>query len=1094
MEPDHSNFRTVVAGAGARLKWSGLLFGVYWWLATCLGLWLALFIFDNLVNLPAGLRLPLAIGGAIFSAVAFVRKVCFPATSKQTLERTAIMLEKRYDIPDNLIINAIQFQEQPLRPEEQSFARQTITHSTHLVGRIRFAELWDWHRLGRWGGAALGIIVLWTIYILLFPRQFSHIGARFLKPLGDNPPVGNLALKLIPDTDVTIAEGENLEVSLDIQAPRHAAVEKSPLMVWQEKSDFVQPVAATGGEHAAMSARPGNTRAYLHTFANVQLPFAFRVFAGDSYTRSVAVKVRPLPRIKESWFRLTPPAYTGQHEETNPGPPASVAGLPGAQLEILVAVEPPVKELFWIEGGKPIAAKSDGKRWQVSTVISNAGAYQITVVCEAKTKAMVIAQGEIRRLTDNSPEIDFVTEDRNRLVQYGNTIKLELAARDDFGIQNIMIVSRPTDQEQTNHLLKKWTYLGPPGNPGPLKETYLLEIDPRSFSAGASYYLEAVAADFNPAGVPGKSRPILLRVKSPEELAVADEDPLAEAFASLKKTIASQEKANHLTANLKTYLEEAWQKKSVPEHQRAMTTQQQQAKDLGLQTLAVFDSKPDGKSYAATLKPLVIQEMSEVLKALANLKVGRLPDLTAGLAEIEARQGQILLALLNLLGKLAERRQDLARTDGSANEATPPPMVPPAEKAKELLDDLKKFTAEEEKVLERSKTLMDKGPQDLTQKEEELLGELAREEEKWAKFFEEKLTDFSKLPQQDFADTSLAKELNEVFQEIQQADKALTEKKVELAVPHEQSGLENAKELMHNLERWLPDTPDRIKWSMEEPLNQADVALADLPSELEDIVGELIDKESEMTPDVEDVTSSWMDSPDKGAGWDAVDGPISSMSAKGITGNLLPNQQEVGGRAGEGRTGRSHGQMAADTAEGKGGRETPTRLTPSPFEPGSVKDSAKGDQGGATGGGKLSGAGAEGLRGPTSPASNQQMPRLADRQSKIRQQAEVLALRLRRYHVPTGDLEVSINAMNRLEDAARKSDGLAVRRSFTRALDALGEARKILKTETGLQQERVKLPGWMRNEIRIGVQDGIPKGYEEMTGEYFRALAEGKTK
>ena len=57
-----------------------------------------------------------------------------------------------------------------------------------------------------------------------------------------------------------------------------------------------------------------------------------------------------------------------------------------------------------------------------------------------------------------------------------------------------------------------------------------------------------------------------------------------------------------------------------------------------------------------------------------------------------------------------------------------------------------------------------------------------------------------------------------------------------------------------------------------------------------------------MNEDVEDVTSSWLDSLDKGAGWDAMDGPISDMSAKGVTGNQLPNQQEVGGRAGEGRS------------------------------------------------------------------------------------------------------------------------------------------------------------------------------------------------
>jgi hypothetical protein len=424
-----------------------------------------------------------------------------------------------------------------------------------------------------------------------------------------------------------------------------------------------------------------------------------------------------------------------------------------------------------------------------------------------------------------------------------------------------------------------------------------------------------------------------------------------------------------------------------------------------------------------------------------------------------------------------------------AKEYVTPPMTA-KDAAKDLKEDMKRFINAQEKILDRSKALRDKGPEDLTEEEKEILGDLAREEAKWAKFFEEKLTDYSKLPMQDFADGSLAKEANTVFQEIKLAAKELYDKKMDLAVPAEQAGLENAKTLEQNLEKWLPDTPDNKKWSMEEPPAPADVAIAELPKELEDIVGDLLDKEEEMSKDVEDVSSSWMDSLDKGAGWDASDGPISSMSAKGVTGNQLPNQMEIGGRSGEGRTGQSQGQFVSDTAEGKGGRETPTRLSPTPFEQGSVKDSSKDNKGGATGGGKLSGYSEEGLRGPTAPPMAQKMPRLADRQGKIRQQAEAIATKLRAYHLPTGDLETAIASMKNLEAAARKIDGAHLRQSFNHAVDSLSDARQALKEETGLRREQTKLPSWMRDEISTGLQDGLPKGYEEMAAEYFRALAE----
>jgi hypothetical protein len=604
--------------------------------------------------------------------------------------------------------------------------------------------------------------------------------------------------------------------------------------------------------------------------------------------------------------------------------------------------------------------------------------------------------------------------------------------------------------------------------------------------------VEALANDFCPGRVPSRSRPILLRLKSGDDLALRDDDPLKPAFEALKRAIASQEKANRLAANLRTYLQDVLQKNSLASQVNALSAPQNEARDHGSEAVSLFSRQTDGKSYAETLSALVNHDMASAQDDLRSLTTARQSGLPALLASLETRQAEILTRLLSLLGQIADARTTPLNpvTDGKKSDQPPASRE---DRAREWVDDMKNFVADQERILEKSRTLAAKGPEDLTQADQEVLGELSREEDKWAKFIEEKLTDFSKLPQQDFADATMAQEANSVFQEVQEAADALTQKHIELAVPHEQSGLENAKELVNNLERWLPDAPDNIKWSMEEPLAPTDIALAELPKELEDIVGELLDKEEEMTPDVEDVTSSWMDSADKGAGWGALDGPISDMSAKGVTGNLLPNQTEIGGRSGEGRTGRSHGQMVGDTAEGKGGRETPTRLDPEPFEQGSVKDTAKNDPGGATGGGKLSGYGGEGLRGPAPPSSNQRMPRLADQQAKIRQQAEALALQLRRYHLSGGELETSANAMNRLEQAARKNDGLGVRRAFSQAVNSLGAAKDTVQSQIAVRREQDKLPPSVREQMRVGVQDGVPKGYEEMVAEYYRALAERKT-
>ena len=1079
--------------AGRRIKLSAVLVNVSWWLAVSLAWWLGLFLLDNLFSLPAGLRLPLALGGALLVGLGFVRKIISVFKVRQRPERTAVFLEDRYGIADNVLINACQFERQPLRPEEQPFARQTVETGAGWMTRIPFAELWDRKHLATWGTGAAILLAAWVGYVALFPRQAWNAGARFAAPLADRPPTSALALQLKPGADVTVIEGDSLEVTLEVSG---GAVKQPPLLLWKEGTEAVQPVRAkSSGEHLPMAAVQGSESRFIYLFSDLRHSFGFRVFADDAYTRSVQVRVKTLPRIKESVFQVTPPAYTGLGAMTNPGPPSSVSGLPGSRIDFAVSFEPAVEKALWREAGRCLELRRNGRRWEGTTLLTNGGEYQIEITDEAFKQSVVVARGAVRLESDNPPEIDLMTEDRNRLVNLGNTVPLDLQARDDFGIQEIVITARNAEADPSSAppaVLKRWAYLGPPGNKGPLKETYALEVDPVRFKPDTAYLVEAVARDFRADGPPGRSRPVMLRVRGLNELALPSDDPLAPAFASLRQTIAKQEKAGSRTVNLRTYLEEALQNKTLPDRRKAMADQQYDTQKTGLQALTEFNKTKEGQSYAVRLSPLVEGEMTWTLREMDRLNPKDSQEgLGRRLGQIESRQVYILNELLALLGAIADRRQQALPANLVAREQDTAPLLSNDDAMKDLREEMKKFVDAQERILERSRSLLDKGPKDLTEKEEKILGELAREEAQWAKFLEEKLTDWSKLPAQDFADSSIAREVNEVFQEIKMAAKELYEKKIELAVPTEQSGLENARELVQNLERWLPDTPDNLKWNMEEPNSPGDIALAELPSELEDIVGDLIDKEEEMNQEVEDVTSPWMDSIDKGAGWGAMDGPISSMSAKGVTGNLLPNQMEIGGRSGEGRSGRSSGQMVEETAEGKGGRETPTRVSPSPFEQGSVKDKDTRSKGGATGGGKLSGFGEEGLRGPTpSQPAAQKLPRLAERQAKIRQEAEMIALRLRGYHLPSGDLEASVGEMKNLEQAARKLDGLGVRRSFSRAVDALDDARKAIRVEVGLHRERVKLPEWMRSEIRTGLQDATPKGYEEMASEYFRALAE----
>ena len=1087
-----SSIRAHLTRTGQVIRFSELLSGTVRWLTLSLGLWLVLFIVDNLLNLPAAVRFPLALAAGGFLLAGLVRRVVRPMFQKVNAEKIAVVLEQKQGVRNNLLINACQLEVQTLSPAEKLFAEKTVEDSAAILSSLPLRSLWKRQYLLKWGAALLLLAAMWLTYGLAFPRFTVNALMRYVIPLSDIPPAGSTILTITPATDMIVSEGADLTVTAWVANPNLQKVtpKLAPVIIWKEGH---QPVAPLRNLHStATMLDDSGSGQFRYVFRSIQRSFSFRVLDQDTYSRSIQVTVQPKPKVISSRFRITPPSYTGLPRQEMAGPPAAVSCLPTSTLEVQMSFDQPLETVTWNFAKVPLGFKKSGEVWTTFTRLTNAGPYSIEIMSSRNSLPIPLTSGEIQLETDSPPEIHFVTDNSNLFVVPGTKLALTLQAADDYGMSNIVVTCRPGDDLATNNefkVIKQWTYSGPPGNKGPVRESFVLDIDPSNFSLGETYLLEALSWDFRPGTKPGRSKPIVLRVKGLADLSLPPGDVLTEAMILLKQTIAAQKKANDSTDNLSTHLEEAVQSKDLNTHCNRMQKFQEETRAIGRQSIAAFLKYPtEGHSFSERLTFLVENEMELAIQQIGGIKEDQNPAQKALLPKLTHRQTYILNELIALMGLITNERNQ--KNAGRSSDKTP--SLAPAlhdEKAATLSDDIKDFERAQKQIIKTSKDLLDKRPEDLTRDEkEEILGELARTEAEWAKFLEEKLTDFSKLPLQDFSDASVAKQLNEVIQDIDKAAEALYKKKVEMAVPLEQSGLEKAEELVNNLEKWLSNKPDKIKWSMEEPANPEDIPLAELPAELEDIVGELLDKEDEMQDDVEDVSSSWLDSIDKGAGWDAADGPISSMSAKGVTGNLLPNQQEIGGRSGEGRSGRSQGQMVQDSAEGKGGRPTPTRLSPSPFEPGSVKDSSKEGTGGATGGGRLSGFSEPGLHGPTPPPP-EKMARIAGSQAKIRQEAEALALKLRKYKLPSGDIETAIAFMKKMEEAARLQNGLGVRRSYNSAIDSLVESRKEIRAELGVHREQTRLPNSTMREIMTGFKEGTPKGYEELVSAYFRRMA-----
>ncbi len=404
------------------------------------------------------------------------------------------------------------------------------------------------------------------------------------------------------------------------------------------------------------------------------------------------------------------------------------------------------------------------------------------------------------------------------------------------------------------------------------------------------------------------------------------------------------------------------------------------------------------------------------------------------------------------------------------------------EQAKKLLE---KFIEEQKKVVEAAKKLGSirnaTNPSDLQN--------LAEKEKKWAEMLQKIVNDLNKLAQQTQGKFTLADEFVEMISHLQAASSAMEKgKPMTIPIQESQMGLELAKELVANLERWLAEAPDSVKWDHQEPSKPITAPEAELPSELEDIIGDLIEQEEDMKEEIEDITSSWMDSLDKGAGWMAADGSISNMSAKGITANLMPNQQEVGGRSGEGRTGRSYGEMVEKTASGKGGRQTPARLTPDNLEPGQVQDSSSENQIGPTGGGKVSGWGPKGLKGPVNDVSFR-YAELAEKQTKLIEKAEKLERELKILNIYNPQLERSISSMKQFTIQLKEGRYNNLLTTKQMIITHLKQTQQVLTYQAIVRVENSEKPEKKRKELGSMWDEKIPSGYEEIVRKYYENIS-----
>jgi hypothetical protein len=1045
------------------------------------------------LQLPGGVWLGFVLTMLAALGFVLVRYVFFPMARPITDEMVARHLEEARPDLDNRIINAVLLDGEQF---DDSLADRMVTSQLERTAQqVRTAgadQAEDTRGLLRYGPAAVVVTVVLATCWMLSPERIGLAWKRFVSPYARVARETLVHLRVEPG-DTTCLQGSTLKVEAIVSG----ALPDSATIHW----------LADGGRKGS-DQMPFVGSGFAYEFTNVQKGFTYRVEAGDAESEQYTVTICSRPAVERLVLTYIYPDYTALDPRSEISSTGDIRVPPGTGVRFAVTPDRPVRTGRLTVTYPPTEDDSQAVTASLDLEAGEDGVFggKLKVSSDATYKIVLTDSDGVsnvpilRRIeaADGAPRVSLAEPAKDVSVPPDGSVHLVAAAEDDFNLRELQLViqPRPGAAWQT---AQSWTYKGETPVTREESDLNMAQLD---LAVGdlLTYYIQA--ADGRPELGISRSRVYRVRIAR-GDTTQADSEQDRQALRAVVLLLLKLQKENlERTGDLAVWAE------SRP----ALQNKEAEAwDDYRNRCARLVSSEEDiGERADKACRAQPAESRSNLAEALGRLATGPINDATALLEDLkgataaglvperseaaQAKQEEVIALLERLLDDPAAVLAKLLR-DQDSSEAlveAEEDLHDGKELAERMLRQLKDFRKDQEEVIALSNELAEKPVDDFTDEDEQKLRDVVEREKEWAKVFQEMATDLSKLPPQDHSLANQAKELLEVFSEVQQAAEEAERKAVEMAVPHEQAGTELAESIETNIEKWLMEDKDAEAWKMEDPLEDYETPMTELPDELQDLIGDLVEQEEDMLEQFDDATSGWMDSLDKGAGWDTTDGPISNMSAKGVTGNRLPNTSEIGGRSGEGRTGKSSGQFVEEEATGKGGRQTPSRMTPDPFEAGWVKDSSQEAVTGATGGGKVSGQGAEGFHGPVPPPLRQKLKRLAQQQQELIDKAKRLDYGLKKYRHPRGDLPQTIELMEVVKASLEEGE-INTFSSYQRiVLSDLRDIKETSEKQKLLWRDRTApLPKELRQEISSAEDERMPEQYRELIRSYSRSLAEG---
>ncbi|QDU46392.1 hypothetical protein Mal52_49120 [Symmachiella dynata] len=273
-----------------------------------------------------------------------------------------------------------------------------------------------------------GISAMLLLAMAMDWQQTSVLIRRFWMP------AANISVTQVTAVtgDTLVGQGEPLHLQATVKnRPQTSAL----LFMRYANGDAPEPVKL-------FPPGKGDQTTFTHEVPAVEESFEYRIRSGDGQTAWHKVTVVERPRIAAIDFRITPPAYSQLAAVHQQGLPRKIKALEGSRLEVSFQASTALSTFEMLLGDDQsamLSANGDGK-YVFSTLLTKPLTLSPLLTSEHGLKNDSPPTCRVIVYRDRAPRVKVTTPDNEIAVRPDDTVTVEFAAKDDFGITKAELV------------------------------------------------------------------------------------------------------------------------------------------------------------------------------------------------------------------------------------------------------------------------------------------------------------------------------------------------------------------------------------------------------------------------------------------------------------------------------------------------------------------------------------------------------------------------------------------------------------------------------------------------------------------------------